>query len=85
MNDVTPMPIAAAAMTAVASHPIARLAPVTTNFRMIFGFEVINIIITITGTATTPLIAALQNSALIGLIGDKLIATPANVATTIVA
>ena len=79
------MPTAAAAMTAVASQPIARLAPVTTNLRMILAFEVISIIITMTGTATTPLITALQKSALIGSTGERLIATPASVATTIVA
>src|ERR1043165_1160564 len=84
-SDVTAIPIAAAAITPVASQPTARRTPVTTNLRMILGFEVMSIIITITGTATTPLITALQNNALIGSMGERLIATPASVAVTIVA
>jgi hypothetical protein len=40
---------------------------------------------TMTGTATTPLITALQNNALIGSTGERLIAMPASVATTMVA
>jgi hypothetical protein len=39
----------------------------------------------ITGAATTPLMTALQNSALIGAIDEKLIPVPTSVATTIVA
>ena len=57
INDVTAMPIAATAMTAVASHPIACLAPVTTNFRMIFAFEVISIIIAMIESPLGPLLA----------------------------
>ena len=63
-------------MTAVASQPTTRRRPVTVNCRMIFLFEVISIIITMTGTATIPLITALQNSALIGSIGEKLTPKP---------
>jgi hypothetical protein len=40
---------------------------------MIFLFAVISIMTVITGAATTPLITALQNSALIGAIDEKLI------------
>ena len=50
-----------------------------------FSFLPINIITTITGTATTPLITALQNNALIGLIGAKLSAAPPRTAIAIVA
>jgi hypothetical protein len=55
------------------------------NLPMIFLLDVISIIITMTGTETTPLITALQNSALIGSSGEKVMAMPLNVAMTIVA
>ena len=44
-----------------------------------------SIITAMTGTATTPLITAAQNSALIGLIGVKFISAPIAVAAMIVA
>src|SRR5882724_5044005 len=84
-TEVTMRLAAATAMTAVASHPTARLGPVMTNLRMMAAFEAISIIITITGAATRPLMTALQNSALIGSSGDRLMATPARVAITTVA
>ena len=80
-----PIPNAAAAMTAVASHPNTLSAPDNTNLPMIFLLDVMSIIITMTGTETTPLITALQNSALIGSSGEKVMAMPLNVAMTIVA
>src|SRR5262249_54543959 len=46
-----------------------------------FGFEVMCIIVTITGTATTPLMTAVQYSALIGLMGRKFMLAPASVAS----
>ena len=49
------------------------------------GRIVISIIKTISGTATTPLITALQNNAFIGSISTKLIATPISVPAMIVA
>ena len=61
---VTSIPATAAAMTTVASHPIKRRTPVTVNWSMTFVLAVRSIIRTITGTATTPLMTADQNSAL---------------------
>jgi hypothetical protein len=52
---------------------------------MMLLFVVISIMTVITGAATTPLMTALQNSALIGAIYEKLIPAPISVATTIVA
>ena len=46
-----------------------------------FGLAVISIITTMIGTAATPLITALQNSALIGSIEVKFNPTPIIVAT----
>ena len=76
--------MAAAAITPVASHPTFLKTPLMANFPIIFLFELMNIIIAITGTATSPLITALQNNALIGSRGEKVMAMPLSVATTIV-
>src|SRR5262252_4675477 len=57
---VTPIAIAAAAMTAVAIQPTRRSPSWTGNFPMTFVLAVMCIMATITGTATTPLITALQ-------------------------
>src|SRR6516162_3980103 len=57
---VTPIAIAAAAMTAVAIQPTRRRPSCTGNLPMTFGFAVMCIMAAITGTATTPLITALQ-------------------------
>jgi hypothetical protein len=78
------MPAAAAAITPVAAQPTIRRLPVTVNCPMILRFDVINIIIAITGTATTPLTTALQKSALMGSTAERLMPIPASVATTIV-
>jgi hypothetical protein len=59
-TTVIPIAIAAAAMTAVAIQPINRSPSWTGNFPMTFGFAVMCIIVIMTGTATTPLITALQ-------------------------
>jgi Domain of unknown function (DUF4112) len=82
---VTIIPTAAAVMTAVATHPTTRRTPVTINCPMIFLLEVMSIIMAMIGTATTPFITALQKSALIGSIGENVIAMPVRVATTTVA
>jgi hypothetical protein len=84
-TEVTTIPTLATAMTAVATQPIYFSGPVTTKRFMIFGFEPINIIIAITGAETTPFMTALQKSALIGSSGLNVIATPLNIAITIVA
>jgi hypothetical protein len=72
-------------MTAVASHPAKRRTPDTVNWPMTFVLAVRSIIRTITGTATTPLMTADQNSARIGLNGAKFNATPTKVAIAKVA
>jgi hypothetical protein len=79
------MPIAAATITTVAVQPTMLRTPVTANCFMIDTFEQINIIITMTGTATRPLMTALQKSARMGSTGEKLMQTPSRVAMTIVA
>jgi hypothetical protein len=82
---VTSIPTTAAAMTAVASHPVKRRTPDTVNWPMTFVLAVRSIIRTITGTATTPLMTADQKSAWIGLNEVKFNATPTNVAIAKVA
>ena len=54
------------------ASPGCAAASGSTNSPMMSRRCVISIIIAITGTATTPLITALQNSALIGSIGDEI-------------
>ena len=82
---VASMPTAASAMTPVATHPTITRPRVRVKRPMIFGRVASSIIIAITGTATTPLMTALQNSALIGSIGVKLRAAPMTVAMAMVA
>jgi len=77
--------VEAAAITAVAIQPTYFKYPCISNRPMILLFAVISIMTVITGAATTPLMTALQNSALIGAIDEKLIPVPTSVATTIVA
>ena len=50
---------------------------------MTFSRDAISMIITMIGTAATPLITALQNSALMGSSGVKLRAAPTRVASAI--
>jgi hypothetical protein len=85
MAAVMSIPATAAAMTAVASHPVKRRTPVTENWPMTFVLAVRSIIRIITGTATTPLMTADQNSAWIGLNNVKFNATPTKVAIAKVA
>jgi hypothetical protein len=51
---------AAAAMTAVATQPADRRPPLMVNCPITLGFAVMCIMMTMTGTATTPLTTALQ-------------------------
>ena len=60
MAAVMPIATAATAITAVESQPIRRNLSWMGKSPMIFGFDVICIIVTITGTATTPLMTAVQ-------------------------
>jgi len=75
----------AAAITAVAIQPTYFKYPCISKRPIMLLFAVISIMTVITGAATTPLMTALQNSALIGAIDEKLIPVPTSVATTIVA
>ena len=70
------MAMTTAAINAVASQPKNFNTPRTTNGPIMSRRAESSIITTIIGTATTPLITALQNSALIGSIGVKLMTTP---------
>lgn len=54
------MPRTDAVIAAVAAHPSQRSQPEFVNFPMTRSFAVISIITALTGTATTPLITALQ-------------------------
>src|SRR3982074_3406154 len=85
MNEVTTSATAAAAMTSVAIQPTARSGPLMPNFPMTFESPLRSIMTIMTGTATSPLITALQYSALIGLTGEKLSAAPNIVAMAMVA
>jgi hypothetical protein len=60
---------AAVAMTAVAAHPKTKTGWVTVKRPIWLGWLATHIIAAMIGTATKPLITALQNRALIGSIG----------------
>ena len=68
--EVANIAATAAAMTAVATQPRPLTHPVTTKSPMTFGAAASHIMIAMTGTATTPLITALQYSARIGSMGE---------------
>ena len=68
--------ITAALITPVENHPGIRSGMGVRNVPMTFGFDAISIISTMIGTAATPLMTALQNSALIGSIDVKSSARP---------
>jgi len=74
------MPAAARNMTAVETHPSTLCRNGSLSAPVTFGLAVIGIITTMIGTAATPLITALQKSALIGSIEVKFNATPSSVA-----
>lgn len=59
-SQVATIPLTHAVIAAVEIQPKARSHPLTVNSPMILGSAVIIIRMTITGTATTPLITALQ-------------------------
>jgi hypothetical protein len=63
------MSTAAAPMTAAAIQPSTMIGRLTVNGPITEALEASRMMSTISGTATTPLITALQNSARIGLIG----------------
>jgi hypothetical protein len=71
LAHVANIPIAAAATTAVASHPSTVSNLVSTNSPTTDLREAMSIMITMIGTAATPLIIALQISAFIGSRGVK--------------
>lgn len=75
----------ATAIAAVHNHPIAHNARGSTNRPITSRRVAISMMITISGTATTPLITADQNSALIGSRPTKLMRMPIKVETAIVA
>ena len=64
-------------MTAVHNHPIAHSSRDSVNCPITFGAFAMIMITTISGTATTPLITAVQNSAFTGSKPIKLIPTHA--------
>ena len=78
------MPSAAAAMVAVASHPRTVSHLVSANSPITALREAMSMIIAIIGTAATPLIMALQISALTGSREVKLRPAPTRVAAAIV-
>ena len=77
------MPTAAAAMTAVAAHPSVLSHGFKANSPMTSRREAISMIMTMIGTAATPLTTALKISALIGSSGEKLRSAPTSVAPAI--
>jgi hypothetical protein len=78
------MPSAAAAITAVASHPRTTSHFVNANSPITALREAMSMIIAMIGTAATPLIVALHISALTGSREVKLSAAPTRVAAAIV-
>src|SRR6185312_11051374 len=82
-NAVANMMIVAAPNTPVATQLRTLSAGGIGNRPMVFLRLAISMISTISGTATTPLITALQNSILMGSIGVKLNAMPPSVAAAI--
>ena len=68
-------------MTAVASQPTIFRPGCSLKSPMIVVLLASSIIMPMTGTATTPLMTALQNKAFIGLIGEYWIARPASTLT----
>lgn len=79
----TNIAITAAAITPVESHPASRSSTGVTKVPMTFRFDAISIISAMIGTDVTPLMTALQNSALIGSIDVKSSARPTTVASTV--
>ncbi len=70
------MPIAASPITKAVIQPRTIKVRLAVNAPITDLRDASSTITTTSGTATTPLMTALQNSALIGLIGEKSSATP---------
>ena len=83
-HHVANMIVTVTAIVAVDSQPITQSGRGRVNAPITFGRMVIGIMTTISGTATTPFITALQNSALIGSMATKLMKTPISVAAATV-
>ena len=79
------MPQTAAAITSGASQPKNLCRRLETKLPMTSALPESSIITTSTGTEITPLMTALQNSALIWSIGLKVSATPPSVASATMA
>ena len=82
--QVANMPIAANAITKVASQPSHNNAPRTLKFPMTSLLVAMRMVIAMTGTATTPFSTALQNRALTGSSVVKFMIPPTRVAAAIV-
>jgi hypothetical protein len=67
LPHVANMPTAATAIAAVANQPRALGKGCSTNWPMTCFREAISMIMTMIGTAATPLMTALQNKALMGI------------------
>ncbi len=77
--------VAATAISIVAIHPSTFVFLPTINIPMMAIFDAMCIKVIIIGTATTPLITALHNKALIGSIPLNTKATPRRVAIEMMA
>jgi hypothetical protein len=77
----TSMRTAATPITAVAIQPSSTIGRLTVNAPITDFLEASRMMTAISGTATTPLITALQNSARIGLMGRYWIPSPASTLT----
>jgi hypothetical protein len=71
LPHVANIPTAATVIAAVASQPRALSKGRSANWPMTCFREAINMIVTMIGTAATPLMTALQNRALMGSSGVK--------------
>ena len=79
------MPMTTAVMAMVAIQPQMVSVQPRVKSPITFFCRAITMVTAITGTATTPLTTADQNSALIGSKWNRLKATPSSVATAMVA
>ena len=78
------IPIAAVPMTATATHPRIMIVRLAVKLPITDFLETSMMITTMSGTAMTPLITALQNNAFMGLIGEYWITSPSNTLTAII-
>jgi hypothetical protein len=79
-SQPTTIPTTDTAIAAVEAQPSQRNHPTMVNFFMIFRWAVMIIMTIMTGTATTPLITALQYNALMGSRGVRVMPIPSAVA-----